>query len=265
MDLSLIGQHCAECGAPIRPGQAVCEHCQAPTTDPIVDGLASQVGSNGASVHEYAAAGGCRNIASATLMLHALEEGERDAPLAATCLKGTSNPAVLRELVVLLATRRWLNHAVSSQLFESSRGPLAISNVIREMFSSGGDVRRGVLLECLNNSSDQVREAAADLLQYSRGPEMVAPLVKALRSDRDPTVRARAAYALGHARDSSCVGELIHALHDSSPLVQSRAAQSLSRLGSAAVSPAANSLETGSPEVALQSARLLGQMGSPEA
>ena len=264
MDLTVIGQHCAQCGATIGPDDTTCAYCHQPAVDPAVAALASNSG--GMSLSEFVSSHGCTNVASATLMLHYLESGDaEESTLAARCLHQTSDPAVLRELVTLLGTQHWLGNPVSSGFPGKGPGPSSAISAVREVFQGGGANRIAVLRECLTGPNDKVREAAADLLQFYRGPEVCQSLSDALRSDSSPGVRARSAYALGQVCDVSSVDVLTAALNDSSAQVQSKAAQSLSRLGVRAIPSAVNSLETGSPEVALQGARLLGQMGSPEA
>ena len=266
MDLKLIEQNCAHCGAPVRPGQPTCAGCLKPPVDPVVAELARKIASDEDAIDSILGMGGCPNPAFASLMLHYLSGSDTDlASAAAVALRKTTDRVTLKEMVALLGTRRWLGHPARGNFAQSEHGEHSISAVIRAAFSTPSAVCEDVLVGQLHNVDGSVREAAADLLQYQRGGRVTHGLAETLRHDRDPSVRARAAFALGEIGDSGSVDLLVEALYDESSLVQSKAAHALGRYGTGIVPTAGSLLASGSPQVALHSARLLGEIKSPEA
>jgi len=89
----------------------------------------------------------------------------------------------------------------------------------------------GPLTDALQDSSAEVRGAAAQALGELRDNRAVAPLIKSL-GDRDAEVRQRAAHALGEIRDASAAGALIQAVKDPDPGVREYAIVALANMRS---------------------------------
>jgi cyclophilin family peptidyl-prolyl cis-trans isomerase/HEAT repeat protein len=90
------------------------------------------------------------------------------------------------------------------------------------------------LATLLADADPRIRRRAALAIGRVGLQAGVRPLASALAADADPEVRQMGAFALGLLRDRSAVNPLRTALRDSSPLVQGRAAESLSLLGDTA-------------------------------
>jgi len=89
----------------------------------------------------------------------------------------------------------------------------------------------GPLTDALQDSSAEVRGAAAQALGELRDNRAVAPLIKSL-GDKDVEVRQHAAHALGEIRDASAAGALIQAVKDPNPGVRESAIVALANMRS---------------------------------
>jgi len=85
-------------------------------------------------------------------------------------------------------------------------GPQPLFRALADEF--GGDKSVAIIEKALTNKQPSVRSAAAYALGTVGGPKAVPPLEKAL-IDGDPTVRSSAAWALGHIRGRSARDLLI--------------------------------------------------------
>jgi len=120
------------------------------------------------------------------------------------------------------------------------------------------------MIQLLGDDDAGIRKNAARRLTHVGAPA-VEPLISALRN-RNPKVRANAAWALGELEERSAVDGLRRATKDSKKEVRSAAVAALARIGDAsAVAPLAKQLRDRDPTVALDAAHSLGKLGGPAA
>jgi len=96
----------------------------------------------------------------------------------------------------------------------------------RQLQGGGGD-----LLALLQDPEARVRRRAALATGRVRLPAGVPGLIGQLESDKDIEVRQMAAFAMGLVGDASAAPALTHALADTNPLIQGRAAEALGLIG----------------------------------
>ncbi len=112
----------------------------------------------------------------------------------------------------------------------------------------------------------EARRRAIEELGRSGDERQVAPLVEALRGDRDFLVRSAAAEALGNLKSELGLPALIAALDDASPDVRAAAALALARLGKPQGNPALRRrLRDLEPIVRSAAAQALGKLGDGQA
>src|SRR5436305_7809203 len=85
------------------------------------------------------------------------------------------------------------------------------------------------LIADLSNPDPAIRRDAAANLAEATGPEVFAALERALSADRDPTVRALAAEALGATGDIDALTPLVAARDSPEPAVGAPLANALGR------------------------------------
>ena len=98
-------------------------------------------------------------------------------------------------------------------------------------------------------------------------PQAVRQLVEDVAKDADPSVRARAAAALGHVGGDVPVAALANALGDDAPIVRIQAVESFARLQRAAALPVLSTMlkVDAHPRVREAVARALGSLGTDDA
>jgi len=111
-----------------------------------------------------------------------------------------------------------------------------------------------------DNSPEPVRLRAIEALGLMRSPESVEALIWALRHEKNPQLRWRAAYGLGRVGKSApALRELVAALKDKSPDVHRAALSSIARIGGGSrVRLIAPSLGSTDPKTRRAAARALG-------
>ena len=103
------------------------------------------------------------------------------------------------------------------------------------------DIRKEIKRLGKRANPDQVDEATMAL--RDAGESAVAPLIEVMLNQKEaPTVRARAASALGYIESPKAVDPLITALNDSEALVRWTVVKALTRIGDIRALPALNHL-----------------------
>jgi HEAT repeat protein len=105
----------------------------------------------------------------------------------------------------------------------------------------------------------QLTEADVDEME---GKKDTKALLKALQYKEDPSVRQKAAQALGNMRDPALIEPLIDALRDESWQVRWDAAEALSKVGKPAVEPLILLLKDQDADVREKAAEALRKIGS---
>lgn len=123
------------------------------------------------------------------------------------------------------------------------------------------------LVELLQHPESFIREAGAKSLASLKEPSTVPALIKVLKQDKHPKVRAMASYALGQIKDHQALESLIGALNnDGEDRVRYTAASALGYLGDKrAVSALTRALKDKDKNVRVRTARALGQLRSSDA
>ncbi|MBI3449576.1 MAG: VWA domain-containing protein [Acidobacteria bacterium] len=114
-----------------------------------------------------------------------------------------------------------------------------------------------------DGNRQQRARAAREMGLSGGGPEVVADLIKALRSDF-PEVRAAAAAALGSRREPDALGKVLKLIHDSDADVRAAAFEAAVRYGAAALPSLTDLAQHGGPARA-SALRALGDIGDPAA
>lgn len=112
---------------------------------------------------------------------------------------------------------------------------------------------------CLDDPNLTVQESAAAILARIADARVLAPLIKALRS-QDWIVRMHAAKAIGRIRDGRAVPALVPLLHDTVKAVREEAALALVQIGEPAVPSLLEALKHEAWLVRLHAIEALGRM-----
>jgi HEAT repeat protein len=93
------------------------------------------------------------------------------------------------------------------------------------------------VIPVLKDAQEWRRAFAVDILERIRDHRADAPLVQALKAEREPGVKAHIASSIGTLRIASAASELVKCLHDADSQVQAAAARALGKLRYAAAVP----------------------------
>jgi HEAT repeat protein len=169
---------------------------------------------------------------------------------------------------------------IATEALASSRGPEAVEALLRQVHNRNSWISRAAAralasrTQLVDNetasswaqdSSDRVREAAAELMGARRDPGMMNDLL-ALAEDSSTTVRAKALAALGQLGDERVVDQLISGLAYQDPIVQWGAASGLEAMAEQAVDILIERMnQADGAEAPANAIWLLDKLGEPEA
>ncbi|HZI75865.1 MAG TPA: HEAT repeat domain-containing protein, partial [Gemmatimonadales bacterium] len=120
-----------------------------------------------------------------------------------------------------------------------------------------------LLLQALEDPSDEVRSKAATALGRLRDRRAVAPLLEHLLSDPAPFVRARVASALAQFGGPEVTERLVRTLGDSAWWVRMRGVEALEQIGPGAEAALLMALDDTDPEIRQRAAVSLERLGIP--
>jgi len=172
------------------------------------------------------------------------------------------NPGVRMDAIVALA--KFHKQEVSVVIRQHLKDPHpVVRQKTAEVLGEIGDISsQGDLIGALSDESESMRICVIDALVKLKAMDSLAKLKKIVTHDRVPTVRARAAWAIGEMKDKTGKRVLKRALGDPSLKVQLAAAGALGMLhDSRGYRLAIEAAESESPIIRIEAAKALGAIG----